>query len=151
VYLRLGRLAEAERANRRVLEITPTFVTDHYYLGIVLLMEGKAQEALAEMQKETPAGGQMAGLAVVYEALRRRKDADAALARLEAESAGDLPLWIAEAYAFRGQKERAFQWLDRAFAQKDVNLFYIKGDPLLKNLEGDLRYKALLRKMNLPD
>jgi TolB-like protein len=151
VYLRLGRLAEAERANRRVLEIAPTFVTDHYYLGVVLLMEGKTEESLAEMQKETRAGGQVAGLAVVYQALHRRREADAALARLEAESAEDMAMEIAEAYAFRGQKDRAFEWLDRAYAQKDENLFYIKGDPLLKNLSGDPRYSNFLRKMNVPD
>jgi hypothetical protein len=45
----------------------------------------------------------------------------------------------------------AFAWLDRAFAQKDINLYYIKGDPLLKRLVPDARSKAFLRKMNLPE
>jgi serine/threonine-protein kinase len=54
-------------------------------------------------------------------------------------------------YAFRGEKDRAFEWLDRAFDLRDEDLYVIKGDPLLKNLEGDPRYKAFLRKMNLPE
>jgi hypothetical protein len=57
---------------------------------------------------------------------------------------------IAEVHAFRNEKSQAFTWLERAFAQKDVNLWSIKGDPLLKDLEGDPRYGAFLRKMNLP-
>jgi hypothetical protein len=57
---------------------------------------------------------------------------------------------IAEAYAFRGQNDRAFDWLDKAYARKDAGLWSIKGDPLLQNLEGDPRYSAFLHKMNLP-
>jgi serine/threonine-protein kinase len=123
----------------------------HHDLGLVLLIEGKAEAALTEMQEESLSGGQVAGLAVVYYALHRTRDADSALARLEAQNADDQPLEIAEVYAFRGQKDRAFVWLDRAYTQKEVNLTMLMGDPLLKSLEPDPRYKAFLRKMNLPD
>ncbi len=151
VYLRLGRLAEAESANRRVLEISPTYVAGHYFLGIALLTEGKPEAALAEMLLETPVGGKFAGLAAVYSALHRTKEADAALARVEADDSADMALQIGEVYAVRGKKDRAFAWLDRAYAQKDINLFLFKGDPLLKTLEQDSRYKAFLHKMSLPD
>jgi len=50
-----------------------------------------------------------------------------------------------------GQTDRAFQLLDKAYATKDTDLFIIKGHPFLKTLEADGRYKAFLRKMNLPD
>jgi serine/threonine-protein kinase len=152
VYLRAGRITEAEIALRRSLEISPTFVWDHFYLGTALLMEGRANEALTEMQQETGHGAQAAGMAVVYHVLHRDRDSDAALARLEAENAGDSAMLIAEAYAVRGQKDQAFKWLDRAFTQKDDSLSYFKGDPLLqKSLASDPRYKAFLRKMNLPE
>jgi hypothetical protein len=62
-----------------------------------------------------------------------------------------MPLEIAEAHAFRGNKDRAFEWLERAYAKRDSDLYYVKGDPLLRNLESDPRYKAFLRKMNLPE
>jgi len=58
---------------------------------------------------------------------------------------------LAEVHAFRGEINEAFNWLGRAYAQKDLELFQIKGDPLLKGLESDPRYKKFLRKMNLPD
>jgi tetratricopeptide (TPR) repeat protein len=150
-YEYLGRFADAERAMRRVLEISPTYGTAHHDLGVILLMEGKPQDALSEMQKETPVGGRSAGLALVYHALHRDHEADVELARLEAEHAADMAMWIAEAYAFRGQKDQVFTWLDRAFAQKDIYLWTIKGDPLLKNIAADPRYKAFLRRMNLAE
>jgi adenylate cyclase len=150
-YMYLGRYAEAERAMRRVLEISPTYGGAHHDLGVILLMEGKPEEALGEIQKETPLGGRAAGLALVYHALHRNQEADAELIQLEAEHSADMALMIAEAHAFRGQKDKAFTWLDRAFAQKDYFLWTIKGDPLLKALEGDPRFKAFLKKMNLPE
>jgi len=151
VYVRLRRLSDAETAYHHLLEIAPSYTFAHRGLGLVLLAEGKPEAALAEMQRETPAGGQLAGLAVVYYALHRTRDADAALVRLEAETADDQPLEIAEVYAFRGQKDKAFEWLERAHAQKEWTLGLVVGDPLLQNLKGDPRYKAFLRKMNLPE
>jgi adenylate cyclase len=150
-YLRSARFAEAEAAARRALQISPTYSGAHRDLGNALLMQGKAEEALAEMQDETFVGWQQVGLVLANQALHRAQAANAGLARLEAEHSADMAMGIAEAYAFNGQKDRAFSWLDKAYAQKDIFLWSIKGDPFFKNLEGDPRYKAFLRKMNLPD
>jgi TolB-like protein len=150
-YIYLGRYAEAERALRRVLQISPTYDGAYHDLGVILLMEGKTEEALGEIQKETPLGGRAAGLVLVYHALHRNQEADAELTQLEAGHSADMAMWIAEAHAFRGQKDKAFTWLDRAYAQKDYFLWTIKGDPLLKNIQADPRYKLFLRKMNLPE
>jgi hypothetical protein len=57
---------------------------------------------------------------------------------------------IAETYAFFGEKNKAFKWLEKAYAGRDVRLPWLKGDPLLKNLYTDPRYNAFLKKMNLP-
>jgi TolB-like protein/Tfp pilus assembly protein PilF len=150
-YLRLGRLKEAEKAARRVLEITPTYAGGHYQLAVILLTEEKIEAALAELQKETVPAAALGGLVFVYHAMHRTRDADAALARFEAEYAKDFPMGIAEAYAERGQNDQAFNWLDTALALKDPNLWLFKGDPLLKNIERDPRYKVFLKKMNLPE
>ena len=151
LYLRMGRLEEAENAARRLLEIAPTYAWGHYDLGLALLVKGQPEAALAEMEKETADEGREAGLALAYQALHRTKEADAALVRLETEHASDAAMDVARSYAFRGQKDVAFKWLDRAYAQKDTQLFVIKGDPLLKNLEGDPRHQAFLRKLNLAE
>jgi TolB-like protein len=151
IYVRAGRFTDAETAVRRALQISPTSTFNHLLLGIALLMQGKTTEALAEMQQDSGPGGRQLGLAVAYHALHRDSDSDAALARLKAENATDAAFFVAQVYAFRAQKAQAFEWLDRAFAQRDNSLYSVKGAPLLKNLEGDRRYKAFLRKMNLPE
>jgi TolB-like protein/Tfp pilus assembly protein PilF len=149
---RSGRFPEAEAAFRRVLQISPTFVSAHFELGRVLLERGQLRDALSEMEQESPEpeSGRTAGLVIVYYALGRRIDSDAALKRLEAESGEDWPFGMAEAYAFRGEANKAFQWLDRAYTKKD-ELEFIKGDPMFERIEQDPRYKAFLRKMNLPE
>jgi hypothetical protein len=60
------------------------------------------------------------------------------------------PCQIAEVYAFRNQPDEVFEWLDRAFAQRDDDLMIAKVEPLLKNLHNDPRFTALLTKLNLP-
>jgi hypothetical protein len=63
-----------------------------------------------------------------------------------------LPIFIqvAEIYAYRGDRDKAFEWLDRAYRQRDGGLSGMKGDPLLLNLEHDPRWTAFLNKMKLP-
>jgi hypothetical protein len=67
------------------------------------------------------------------------------------EHAQDEAWEIADAYAYRGELEQAFAWLDRAYNQRDSGLYLIKADPFFGKLKGDPRYKAFLRKMNLPE
>ena len=43
------------------------------------------------------------------------------------------------------------KWLDKAYAVKDGDLYFIRNEPLMRSLENDARYKAFLRKMNLPE
>jgi TolB-like protein/DNA-binding winged helix-turn-helix (wHTH) protein/Flp pilus assembly protein TadD len=151
IQVRRGLLPEAEAAARRLLEISPTYDGAHYPLGLLLIERGERESAVAEMEKETLTSGQLAGLAMAYYALGRNAESDAALARMIKEQGNSNAFEIAEAYAFRGDSEQAFQWLERALAHKESDLQYIKGDLPLKNLESDPRYKPFLRKMNLPE
>jgi TolB-like protein/tetratricopeptide (TPR) repeat protein len=149
VYARAGRLAEAEATERRVLELSPTYASAPYNLAVVLLALGRRDEALKVVQQATV--DRVKGLVLVYYALGRKADSDAQLAALTREHASDDAFSIAEAHAYRGESDEAFRWLDRAYAQKDPNLYLVKGDRLLKNLEPDPRYKAFSRKMKLPE
>jgi TolB-like protein/Tfp pilus assembly protein PilF len=150
IQMRRGNLTEAEAAIRRALDIRPTQAYAHVILGLVMLAKGDPDAALLAMQKETTEDGQQGGLAVVYYALGKKAESDAALAGLIKKYVDSGALGIAEVYSFRGQVEEALHWLERAYVQKDSGLYAIKGDPLLKNLEADPRYKAFLKKMNLP-
>lgn len=82
--------------------------------------------------------------------LGRNKDSDAALAELIVKDATTGAFQIAEVYAFRGETDRAFEWLERAYASRDGGLAQLKGDPLLKSVEHDRRYAAFLKKTHLP-
>jgi tetratricopeptide (TPR) repeat protein len=146
----MGQTAEAEASLRRALEVQPGYVWAPYYLGIALLLRGDLDAALAAVRRDAPLA-QAAGLPIVYWALGRKAEAEAALRKLIAERANDAAYEIAEVYAYRSDRDEAFKWLERAYAQKDGGLHLIKGDPLLTNLEPDPRFKAFLKKMNLPE
>ena len=145
-----GRLAEAEAAFRRTVEISPTFTSAHFYLGFVLFARGQREAAAAEFLKETDNATHLEGSMIANFILGAKVDSDAALAQY-IKRYGNFPFSVAENYAFRGESDESFKWLDRAFEQKDVALLYIVSDPVMKNLEGDPRYKVLLRKMNWPE
>ncbi len=151
IHLRSGNLTEAERSLRRALQIAPEYATGHYFLGETLMLQGHLDAALAEFQKETLDDGQLEGSAMVHFAAGRKADSDARLAEAIRHNGGSWASEIARVYAFRGENDHALEWLDRAYEARDEDLYFIKGDPLVKNLESDPRYKAFLRKMNLPD
>jgi hypothetical protein len=88
--------------------------------------------------------------ALAYHALGQEKESDAAVRELIAKYHAIDAYQIAEVYAFRNQSDEAFEWLDRAYAQRDPGLIGTKVDPLLKSLLSDSRYAALLKKLNLP-
>jgi len=88
--------------------------------------------------------------AIAYHALGREKESEDALQNLIAKDQTHAAYEIAGVYAFRNQRDKAFEWLDRAYVQRDGGLGRMKGDPLLKNLHGDARFTALLKKLNLP-
>jgi TolB-like protein len=151
IFLRTGHLAEAEKSMRRTLEIAPDWGSGHYLLGVALMLQGHLEAALAEFGKETLDDGQLEGSAMAYFAAGRKAESDAQLAAAIRLNGDDWAFEIARVYAFRGEKDQAFEWLDRAYETRDEDLYAIVGDPLLKNLEGDPRYKAFLHKMNLPE
>jgi adenylate cyclase len=150
VQLRRNRLAEAETALRRALELAPNFSGAHHFLGRVLLVRNQPEAALAEMLKEAQDAARLGGSAMAYFAMGRKGDSDAALAQM-IKSQANHPFFISSAYAFRGETDEALKWLDRAYAQKDPALLLLKSELIFDNLEGDPRYKAFLRKMNLPE
>ena len=92
----------------------------------------------------------MTGEALAYRALGRSKDSNAALAQLTNDHQKLMAYQIAEIYADRGETDEAFQWLDRAYLQRDAGMRSVKIDPWLQRIRNDPRYADLLKKMNLP-
>jgi TolB-like protein len=146
-----GHLPEAEVAARRVLDIHPSFGYAHYYLGLILMLRGDREGALLQMQRETTDEGKQQGLAIVFNALGRRMESDAHLAGMLRDQADGNAMGIADVYALRGQPDEAMHWLERAYVQKDPELYVVKCEAELQSLRTDPRYKAFLKKMNLPE
>ena len=103
------------------------------------------------MQQEKEEIWRLSGLPLVYHALGRRSESDAALAVLKSKYGGEMAYQIAEVHAFRGEADLAFEWLERAYDQRDGGASQIKGDRLFHPLIDDPRYKAFLKKMKLPE
>lgn len=150
----LGRFDEALTLGRHAVELDPLNVAAHSNLGLYAYYAGRLQEAAAPLKKalelnpEYPSAHSLLGR--VYLAQSRPQEALAEMAELVAKFHAEMAYQIAEVYAFRGEADRAFEWLERAYAQRDGGLSQMKGSPLLKNLERDPRYAAFLKKMRLP-
>ena len=153
VLLAVNRDPEAESAYRKVLDLDPGGASSWHGLryGRILLLLGKPEAALQEMQQETEEAWRLAGLPLVYHALGRRSESDAALADLKSKYAGEMAYLIADVHAFRGEADQAFEWLERAYDQRDSGLPFIKSNRLFRTLIDDPRYKAFLKKMKLPE
>ena len=151
VTYRMGNLPVAEGSYRKALALSPGSGKFHYVLGSLLVVRGLPAAALAEMQLETDDGFRQCGLPLALDALGRRPEADQALALAEKNFGERKPYLIALVYAARHDVDRSFAWLDRAVRQRDGDLIFIKGEPLVRNLLPDPRYRQLMRTMNLPD
>src|SRR5262249_36136872 len=119
IYLRQGRYADAEGALRRTLQIRPNFGAARYFLGICLLMQGRLQEALAEAEHERPEDGKYQVISEVQYAMHRKVESDEALKKAIKESETEWPVSIAKVYAYRGERDHAIEWLERAYAFHD--------------------------------
>jgi TolB-like protein/cytochrome c-type biogenesis protein CcmH/NrfG len=151
-YLLFTRdFAGAYEANRRALEISPEspFVRDA--LGLLQLLEGNAQDALATFRSIDVEVFRLWGIAMAEHTLKDDKASQSALDELIAKYAAIAAYQVGGVYAWRGEKDKAFDWLERAYAQRDEGLTNIKIDPMIYSLRDDPRYKVLLRKMNLPE
>jgi TolB-like protein/DNA-binding winged helix-turn-helix (wHTH) protein/Tfp pilus assembly protein PilF len=146
-----GRYEEALAALQKAEELNPQLSSLYMTRGKIFFSEGRKEEALAEMDKEKRDGERWTGEALAYYALGRTEDSNRALKQLIATHQDDSAFQIGEIYAYRGEVDKAFEWLDRAYRQRDTGLPEMKTSPLMKSLLQDPRRAELLRKMNLPD
>jgi tetratricopeptide (TPR) repeat protein len=142
-------LEEAEAALKHALELNPLGGMTHAALGQVYLAERRFPEALAEFEKESHEGFRLLGLATAYHALGQETRSSAALGQL-----GDLAVHAylnAQANAYCGNLDLAFQWLERAYAQRNAGLPGMKVQRSLRALHTDPRWRAFLTRMRLAE
>jgi adenylate cyclase len=150
-YYATGRFADSEAVYLKLLETEPTFSWTRNSLGKTVLAQGRADEALGVVRQIADEGEALKYLPVFLQAVGRQSEADAALRAQISRWSDAGAYYIAMTYAYRGDHDHAFEWLERAYKQKDAFLSTIKGEHLFKGLADDPRFKAFLRKMNLPE
>jgi len=146
-----SRLQECLQSRLTLLQLHPEFGGVNSAVGMARLQLSQFGEALEAMQREPNEDYRLAGLVMVYSALGRRAESDAALKSLVEKFALSDAYGIAEVHAYRKQIDAAFRWLDRAYRQHDAGMLEVKFDPLLRDLRTDRRFQALLGKMKLAD
>ena len=151
VLLYAGKLDEAEAAARKAAELQPTGAGSHRFQVLIAAQRGAGEAALREAQLEPDPSFRRFELAVAHYVRGDRAAADAALADLIANAAREgFAYQIAEVYALRGEKDKAFEWLQTALDDRDAGMLGLSADPLLRGLRDDARYKNLLVKVGLP-
>lgn len=145
-----GQLASAEADVKKSIELSPDVWPGPVLLSQIYVMEGRPQDALPEIKRVQSDAQRMYLYALAYAAMGSEKQSDAALQELVAKHSTHDAFEIAAVYAFRNQRDEAFEWLDRAYAQREGNLALANLWPALKNLHGDPRYSAFLKKVHLP-
>jgi TolB-like protein/Tfp pilus assembly protein PilF len=144
------RLVEAEEAFRKALELSPeSRLAAHAGLALVLLSQGREEDALAEAIQEEQGLAGLWAQAIIYHKMGRAARSDEALRDLIGKGAGDCAREIAEVYAARGEPHLAFRWLDRAFERRSQGAPDWRTSPNLRPLHGDPRWGAFLKKTGL--
>jgi TolB-like protein/Flp pilus assembly protein TadD len=149
-YLALGDMASARAAADRARKINPDDSWVWFLSGTISLLEGDPAAALAAAQRSSDETFLIMGEALARKELGQEAKAREALADLTTRFAATGAFQIAQVHAWWGERDAAFEWLERAYRQSDAGLIIVKLDPLLRSLRGDPRWKPFLRKLNLP-
>src|SRR6266851_2892068 len=144
----MGQLDKAEADFKKALELSADIWASHNLLSQIYITQGRPQDALPEIELVPFPLVRASLYAIAYYALGRERESHAALSELIAKYHASGAYQIALVYAFRNQSDKAFEWLDRAYSQRDGGLTETKVDPLLKSLRNDPRYAAFLKKLN---
>ena len=141
---------------RKTLDLDSSFVRAHVQLGQVYGQKGQYEEAISELKKAISLNSEdnyaIQLLGYMYAISRRTSEAYKALEELKerAKRTHVLPYDIAVIYVGLGEKDRAFEWLEKSFAERDEGLLYLRVDPVLDSLRSDPRFADLLRRVGFP-
>jgi TolB-like protein len=146
-----GRLEEAETAIRKAIALSPHAGLAQYFHSDICLAQGRLDEALEAAEREVHYAFRLLALANARQAQGRHPEADAALEELIASSSDTAAFQIAEAFAYRGDRDQAFAWLERARVQRDSGMSMVQASPSLRNLHHDPRWRPFVEKVGLAD
>jgi TolB-like protein/Tfp pilus assembly protein PilF len=146
-----GNQEESRAEYARVIELNPSAPNSYAALGMTYLLQGKFEEAATAAEKDTADWARLLTVSCARWGQKRVPESDAALAELIAKNGEVAAYQIAEVYGYRNDRDKAFEWLERARRQRDAGISGLRPDVLLKNLHDDPRWDALLRTLGLAD
>jgi TolB-like protein/Tfp pilus assembly protein PilF len=147
-YLWAGRFDDVLATLEMLLTLRPEHVLANYYIGVAMLLKGRPDAAIDAMHKEPADLWRLIGLAMAYHAAGELDASDAALSELITTAGQSAPYNIAHVLAFRGEVDRAFEWLEKAYQLDDPGLVEIIGEPLFQNLRKDSRWPVFMEKID---
>jgi TolB-like protein/DNA-binding winged helix-turn-helix (wHTH) protein/cytochrome c-type biogenesis protein CcmH/NrfG len=146
----MGQLDEAAADTKKALALSPDVWPGPLLLSKIYVVESRPQDALPEIGRVQNDGLRSFLYATAYYALGQQKQSDAALQELITKHGAHDAFDIAMVYAFRNQRDEAFEWLEQAYARRDGDVCATNLEPMLMNLHSDPRYAAFLKKIHLP-
>jgi TolB-like protein/Tfp pilus assembly protein PilF len=149
--IRRKQFPAAREALDRALDINSESDFAQVYIAILELAQGRGAEALASARKIGLDILRLTYVALAEHTLGHANESEQALNELESRFANLSAYQVAEIYAWRGEKGKAYEWLERAYRQHDAGLMYLESDSFLDGLRRDEEFKAFLRKMKLPE
>jgi TolB-like protein/class 3 adenylate cyclase/Flp pilus assembly protein TadD len=149
LYYQANRLDDTAAAFQLALDLSPNAGLSHAFLAITRVMQGRAEEALAIAAAESHDVFRNMALAMTHHALGHPAESDAALKALTDGFGWTAAFQIAEVHAYRGEVDKAYEWLETAYAQRDPGISNLATDLLLIPLRGDPRWPLFLKKVGL--
>jgi TolB-like protein/thioredoxin-like negative regulator of GroEL len=146
-YRWAGRLDESISSNRTALDLSPTREHSHFEIAAALMLKGQPERALAELEQEPGEVWRLIGQALTYHAVERSADADSVLGELTARYGTTWAYKIAYVHAWRGEADRAFEWLDKAVQADDPRLNFILVESFFANIHDDPRWVPFLERI----
>ncbi|WP_297795701.1 tetratricopeptide repeat protein [uncultured Eudoraea sp.] len=150
-YYRMNRLDEAEEAFKTFELYYPNWEILHYMIAKIRLAQGRNDEALAEIEQEKHEFFSLYGRNFIFYARGPKTTADSLFAEFLDKYSDTDPANVADLYAFRGNYDESFHWLNIAFEVKDPVLLEALTYPSFKPMHSDARWKDLIIKIGLPE
>jgi len=143
------RFDEAAASFQLALDLAPKAGLNHAFLAITRLLQGRGQEGLGVAEAESHDVFRNLAFAMIHHAQGRAAESEAALQTLISGFGWTAAYQVAEAYAYRNEVDKAFEWLERAYEQRDPGVTYSATDVLLRSLHADARWQPFLQRMGL--
>jgi len=148
-YWNGGRYEESLESARTTLALSPEYIGSHYSASGAIENLGDPEAALAEAMKEPYEPYRLLGLSRIHNVMGHPAESDAALQELIDRYADGWAYNIAYTYALRGEADPAFEWLDRAIANRDAGVSQVGHTRLFDKIADDPRWLPLLEKLGM--